>query len=273
MFRSILSLCAAAGLASAATSAESVPVAKRSVQALEGECSGGAVPSCEVLYWRYYFGRVVAADPVKAASYHLRMCDLGDAAQCGRYAGKVWLSKPGYPKNDTATVARYAKRGCMGGDSMSCGLAYTMSKKPNSYGAAERATVYRKLCQVRKPADCSLAADFEGEAGNNAFAMELARKACGRGDSRACINADVYAVRLGNSQRRAAAAARPTPPVANRPTPPSDAGMYQPSSGRRSNARDNSRSGTDSCTKSNGTAGKRYWYYGFDNQRKDGPCI
>ncbi|MCB2089729.1 MAG: sel1 repeat family protein [Sphingomonadaceae bacterium] len=52
-----------------------------------------------------------------------------------------------------------------------------------------------------------------------------------------------------------------------------DSWRYQDSSGRRSNARDNSRSGYESCTKSNGASGQRYWYYGFDNQRKYGPCL
>ncbi|MCP5395894.1 MAG: hypothetical protein H6918_04030 [Sphingomonadaceae bacterium] len=52
-----------------------------------------------------------------------------------------------------------------------------------------------------------------------------------------------------------------------------DSWRYQDSGGRRSNARDNSRSGYESCTKSNGASGQRYWYYGFDNKRKTGPCL
>ena len=51
----------------------------------------------------------------------------------------------------------------------------------------------------------------------------------------------------------------PSPNAYQTPAP----SRNQPSSGR---------SGTESCYE-NGRSGKRYWYYGFDNEKKYGPCV
>ncbi|PZQ22586.1 MAG: hypothetical protein DI569_07570 [Sphingopyxis macrogoltabida] len=268
------SLSMAMAMAIAAEPTDRTAKRSLSIETLESECAADQSASCDEASLRYQFGRGVAADPAKAAALRLRLCDLGSASECGLYAGRVWLSKPGYPKKDIAIVARYAKRGCLGNDALSCGLAYTVSKTPNTYGAADRATLYRKLCAVGKPADCGAAAYDEGERGNYPLAIDLAKQACAKGQSYACSNANAYAVRQQNREKRAAAAARPSsPPAANRPSSQSGASMYQPSSDRRSRNRDQGRSGTESCSRSGGGLGTRYWYYGFNNQKQYGPCI
>ncbi|KPL68185.1 hypothetical protein SZ64_08665 [Erythrobacter sp. SG61-1L] len=260
-------------LATSAATAEDVPLTKRSVEQLDRECDAKQAESCDELRFRYTGIRGVAKDDAKSAAYRLRGCEAGDARACGVYAVQVNMNKPGYPAKNPAIVARYAYLGCVGGDAPTCGFASALANKTTSYNAQERATIYDKVCSIGTPADCALAADAEGGRASWRSAADYARRACARGDSRACINEKAFAARDQNS--RPAVAARPSQPTqqaARKQAPLSDAQRYQPSTGRRSNARDQSRSGYESCTKSNGASGSRYWYYGFDNKRQYGPC-
>ena len=260
--------------------AQNTPKPAQDISALESECTAGKSASCDELSYRYGAGRGVTADPAQSARYKLRSCEAGDARACGVYAAKVRLSSPGYPSNDPALVAKYARLGCLGGDGPTCGLASAISNRSNSYNPAQRAEIYRNVCRIGPAEDCERAAYAEGERKNWKSAAELARQACARGMKNSCHNANAYAVRLENSQRAQSAQTAASAQTTARPAQPSrkvstqiTPDMYQPESGRRSNARDNSRSGYESCTKSNGAPGQRYWYYGFDNKRHYGPCI
>lgn len=262
----------------AASAAQNPSLSARSITVLESECADGQSASCDELSFRFAYGlRGVAQDHGRSAHFKLRSCEAGNARACGVYASRVRLSHPGYPRDNPAVVADYARRGCLGNDGPTCSFATSIAIKSANYSPQQRVEIFRKVCRIGEANDCERAAYAEGERRNWKEAAELARQACARGMQNSCQNHRAYLARYLNSQRALAPAnTRTTPPAARQaPTKVSTEitpDMYQPDRGRRSNARDNSRSGNESCTKSNGSPGKRYWYYGFDNKRNTGPC-
>lgn len=62
-------------------------------------------------------------------------------------------------------------------------------------------------------------------------------------------------------------------PVQRRRNPPVASGTNRQTPGSSGNSGDGARSGFMACTKANGGSGQQYWYYGFDNRRKYGPCF
>ncbi len=217
----------------------------------------------------------MSKDPVLSAHFMRRSCETGDARACGVYASRIRLSHPGYPPENPAVVAEYARRGCLGDDGPTCGLATFIAIKSASYSPQQRVEIFRKVCRIGEANDCERAAYAEGERRNWKEAAELARQACARGMQNSCQNHRAYLARYQNSLR-AQTATTPPPPARQAPARVSTEitpDMYQPDKRRRSNARDHSRSGYESCTKSNGSPDQRYWYYGFDNKRNTGPCM
>lgn len=261
------------GLTSAVRASDPQPEPK-SVPALELECSMGSSASCDELSSRFDAGRGVKQDPVQSARYKLRACEAGSARACGVYASRIHFGRPGYPRNDPALVARYSYKGCKLGDGPTCGAAAAIANTSNHYTPQARAEIYQEVCRIGKPEDCERAAYAEGQRGNWKNAADLSRRACARGMKNSCQNAAAYTARYENSIRARNVQTAPSPPPSPRRVDATiTEDMYQPDRGRRSNYRDQSRSGYESCTKSNGTRGKRYWYYGFDNKRNYGPCL
>ena len=62
-------------------------------------------------------------------------------------------------------------------------------------------------------------------------------------------------------------------PVQRRSDTQAANGANQQAPASSGNPGDGARSGFIACTKSNGGSGQQYWYYGFDNRRKYGPCF
>lgn len=254
--------------------AQTQTVSATEIKALETRCDQEQPAACATLYDMYFFGRGVQQDRTRAAQYKLKHCEAGNGSACEYYAVASKIKREGYPAYNRAQYYDLMKRACLSPEEPSCRSANGIANNQNVYNATERAAIYKRTCAVEKPEACGRAAYAEGERGNWASALSLASNACSRGHQNACTNKKAYQARLDiarrNQERAQANAryeerARMGQPVTRNPAPPA----------RRSTDRgdSNARSGTRTCYKSNGGTGTQYWYYGFDNKKKYGPCV
>lgn len=250
-------------------SAQPQPVSARSIEQLDKECDAKQTDSCNEMYLRFKFGRGVEANPYRAAYYHLQTCKTGTARACGVYAAYISRNTKGYPPYTPGIDAKYALMGCEGNDVPSCGLARAIANNRDVYDAAQRKVIYDQACRIGSLRECELASYGESKRKNWKSAAEYARLACERGQTNACPNVRAYTVRYENSLRPKT----PTRQAARQQTYQQTQSMYQNTPAPSSSSNSSARSGMESCTKSNGGLGQRYWYYGFDNRRKTGPCF
>lgn len=250
--------------------AQSNPASATDIAAIDAQCTGGDVEACDTLIKRYRYGQGVAKDPARAAQIELRACKAGDGKSCEYYGVMMKTKRPGYPAYDSAIYADMMKRACLAQTRANCRSANGIANNQAVYTAAERAAIYKQVCATGSASSCNKAAYAEGEKGNWANALSLARTACSRGNSNACANVAAYQARADNARRaQQRSARRAAPTYTERPVQQTTSAP----AGRTFKGNSNARSGTRACTKSNGGKGNQYWYYGFDNRKKYGPCI
>lgn len=258
--------------AGSVAAAQSKPMSAAEIAATDAQCTSGNVDACETVVKAYRYGLGVAKDPARAAQLELRNCKAGDGKSCESYAFMMKRKSAGFPAYDAATYNDLMKQACFAKTRPNCGFAGGMAKHQNVYTPAEREAILKQVCAIDTARRCGDAAYAEGKRGNWASALSLARTACSRGNSNACTNVKAYQARADNARRAQQRSARQSAPTyTDRPiqrTTPAPA-----PSGRTYKGNSNARSGTRSCTKSNGGSGKQYWYYGFDNRKKYGPCV
>ena len=90
----------------------------RAVPALQKGCDAGSAPACVRLARVYEEGDGVAADAKLAVESREKACATGDGKSCRRLAGMT---------DEAGRVADLLRKGCDGGDGVSCALA---SKEP-----------------------------------------------------------------------------------------------------------------------------------------------
>lgn len=259
--------------------AQAPALSERSLVTLERECAARQSESCDEISSRYRSGiRGVSQDDAKFAHYTKLTCEAGRARSCGIYAAYTQGGRSGFPHRDPVVAARFARLGCVGGDGLSCGLASAIANRSEGYTAAERAEIYEKVCGIGEAADCEKASYAEGQRQNWQSAARFAQKACSMGSQNACSNVPAYVSRYENVERARTAQADQAARAATRQDLQSAPQTSQPASSptyewQRRGATSGDRSGRESCSKSNGSSGQRYWYYGFDNQIVYGPCI
>jgi hypothetical protein len=235
---------------------------------LEKLCAADENPACEEL--RVRFGRMPEMRK-EYAHFTKRSCETGTARQCTAYASRMIISSKGFPPNNPNTALKYAFMGCKGGDALGCGLAVSLERNNNILGPVDESILFNKTCEIGKPQDCAVAAETVSQRGRNGHALLLAKKACAKGHTSTCTKVPAYQARSDAFVR---GLTRPQNSVASTSAAPGRSAQPvqrapQPAFRGKSNAR----SGTRSCTKSNGGQGKQYWYYGFDNKKKYGPCV
>ena len=272
MIRAMVAAAMAASamlLGSGLSAQQEPPVSSRSIEQLDRECDAKQTESCNEMHLRFKFGRGVEASPFRAAYYQLQTCKTGTARACGVYAAYISRNTKGYPPYTPGIDAEYALMGCKGNDVPSCGLALAIANNRKEYDAAQRKVIYDQACRIGTPRDCELASYGESKRSNWQSAAAYAKQACERGQTNACPNVRAYTVRYENSLRP------PSPPrqAARQPTYQQQQSMYQNTPAPSSSSNSGARSGMEGCTKTNGGQGQRYWYYGFDNRRKTGPCF
>ena len=223
-------------------------------------------------------------DPrIEKAAQHAKACEGGNAEACYQRGLLAYM----FP-DSRAEKLRYLERACAANHAMAClGAAEIWELGPNrNPDKAKHRALMRKACELGNDTGCSNYAMMATYGWNGPVDFAEAKwafdKDCelSKGSQFETCNgdkiiADARTKYEARQQLYARAAALP-PSDAPRPakvdaTITDD--MYVKESGSRSNARDNSRSGYTDCFKSDGSRGKRYWYYGADNKRNEGPCL
>lgn len=242
-------LLALAGAAIAPFSLASAQEDPRIAQAAQHAkaCEGGNAEAC------YQRGRLAYMFPNRRSEqlrYYERACAADHADACFG-AAEIWETGP--DRNpDKAKYRELMRKACSLGNRAGCGSYAMMAAygREGPVGYADAKWAFDKSCAL------SRGTPFESCDGD-----KLIAEAKSRAEDRERLLA------------RAAALPASDPPKTAKIDTTITEDMYAPDTGRRSNARDTSRSGYTDCIKSDGSGGQRYWYYGFDNKRIEGPCL
>ena len=223
-------------------------------------------------------------DPrIAKAAQHAKACEGGNAEACYQRGLLAYM----FP-NRLSEQLRYFERACAADHATAClqaaeGWEHGPNRNPDK---AKFRALMRKACNLGNKSGCSRYAMMATYGWNGPVDFADAKWAFDKdcelskgsqfescdGDKIIADARGKYEARQDLYKRAAALPPSSAPKPAKVDTTITE-DMYVKQSGSRSNARDTSRSGYISCTKSDGSRGQRYWYYGFDNKRKEGPCL
>lgn len=234
--------------------------------------------------------------------YFSKACDADHGEACGRM-GSVWMRGVEGTK-DLPLARRLFAKSCNLDVASSCGLFGKMAAwglgGPVDYGEAKLA--FDLQCQLDDTQCEGDAIIAEARTRANAKAQASVRRTApaprpastvpAYRDSQCTANYNtILAIKQGISDAEirwafayeaAVREGRTCPPnypgrraqpVQRRSNPSVASGTNRQTPGSSGNSGDGARSGFIACTKSNGGSGQQYWYYGFDNRRKYGPCF
>lgn len=223
-------------------------------------------------------------DPrIAQAAQHAKACEGGSAEACYQRGRLAYM----FPNRGTEEL-RYYERACAADHAMAClGAAKIWEFGPNrNPDKTKHRELMRKACTLGNDTGCSSYAMMATFGWNGPVDFADAKwafdKSCelSRGSQFETCDGDkiIADARTKYEARQDLYARAAALPPSDAPKPPKidttiTEDMYVKQTGARSNTRDDSRSGYTDCFKSDGSRGKRYWYYGADNRRNEGPCL
>jgi TPR repeat protein len=176
-------------------------------------CRQGTGSACTAAGLEHLRGHGAGRDPLQAARFFKRGCDLADGAGCTAL-GNLFLTGEGIKKNDGRAYGLY-QRACARQDPAGCrnlGNLYAQGRGVPRQNDALAASFYRRACKAADGRACHnlavMSAEGRGISRDEAEAAALHAQACGLGEGTSCSRlADIYGAGLGVPRNATRAAA------------------------------------------------------------------